>query len=100
MLARLAGSDATSRFLTVVGASGSGKSSMVRAGLVPAIRAGEVPGSERWFVVDMVPSRNPFAELLAALQRLAAHPLPPNLADRVLHGAPDCIVTTAEWVLG
>ena len=34
---RLAGT----RFLTVIGASGSGKSSMVRAGVIPALRRGE-----------------------------------------------------------
>ncbi|MCK9926644.1 winged helix-turn-helix domain-containing protein [Frankia sp. Mgl5] len=34
--------------LAVVGASGSGKSSVVRAGLVPAIRSGVLPGSDRW----------------------------------------------------
>ena len=31
--------------LAVVGPSGSGKSSVVRAGLIPAIREGRVPGS-------------------------------------------------------
>jgi WD40 repeat protein len=36
------------RFLTVLGPSGSGKSSVVQAGLIPAIRSGKVPGSDRW----------------------------------------------------
>src|SRR3712207_9411827 len=35
-----------SRFLAVLGASGSGKSSLVRAGLVPALRHGALPRSE------------------------------------------------------
>ena len=38
------------RFVTVVGPSGSGKSSVVRAGLLPALRRGAVAGSEQWFV--------------------------------------------------
>ena len=42
MVARLAGSP----FLVAVGPSGSGKSSAVRAGLVPALAAGALPGSE------------------------------------------------------
>src|SRR5262249_56910477 len=32
----------------LVGASGSGKSSLLRAGLLPALRAGALPGSEGW----------------------------------------------------
>ena len=36
------------RFLAVLGASGSGKSSLVRAGLLPAVRGGALPGSESW----------------------------------------------------
>jgi ABC-type glutathione transport system ATPase component len=43
------------RFLAVVGPSGSGKSSAVSAGLIPALRAGAVPGSEQWFVAEMLP---------------------------------------------
>ncbi|MGI9624735.1 MAG: protein kinase domain-containing protein, partial [Acidimicrobiales bacterium] len=38
------------RFLAVVGPSGSGKSSVVRAGLLPSLRSGAVPGSEGWFI--------------------------------------------------
>jgi len=37
------------RFLAVVGTSGSGKSSLVRAGLVPALRGGFLVGAgSRW----------------------------------------------------
>ena len=45
------------RFLAVVGPSGSGKSSVVRAGLLPALRRGALPGSERWFIAEMFPGR-------------------------------------------
>ena len=38
---------APGRLLAVVGASGSGKSSVLRAGVVAAVRAGEVPGLRR-----------------------------------------------------
>ena len=38
------------RFLAVLGASGSGKSSLVRAGLIPALRAGALPQSEVWTI--------------------------------------------------
>ena len=42
-------------FLGVTGPSGSGKSSLVRAGLVPAIATGSLPGSDRWRRVLMRP---------------------------------------------
>ena len=67
------------RFLAVVGASGSGKSSAVRAGLVPALRRGALPGSDGWFVTEMLPGRHPIEELEAALLRVATQP-PAGLA--------------------
>ncbi len=60
------------RFLAVVGPSGSGKSSVVRAGLIPALWRGDLPGSEKWFIVDMLPGTHPFDELEVALMRVAA----------------------------
>src|SRR5438128_2879380 len=62
------------RFLAVVGPSGSGKSSVVRAGLVPRIREGALPDSERWSVVEMFPGAYPLEELEAALLRIADRP--------------------------
>ncbi|MEM7534742.1 MAG: TIR domain-containing protein, partial [Chloroflexota bacterium] len=62
----------TSRFLAVIGASGSGKSSVVRAGLIPAIRTGTVEGSDAWMIRVMTPGSHPLAELAAALTPLLA----------------------------
>ena len=59
------------RLVTVVGPSGSGKSSVVRAGLIPALRAGGLPDSRVWLVTDMFPGSYPFEELEAALSRVA-----------------------------
>jgi serine/threonine protein kinase/WD40 repeat protein/energy-coupling factor transporter ATP-binding protein EcfA2 len=59
-------------FLAIVGPSGSGKSSLVRAGLIPALRRGEVPGSDRWFSVQFVPGSRPLDQLEIALTRVAA----------------------------
>jgi hypothetical protein len=47
----------------VVGPSGSGKSSLVRAGLLPALADGVLPGSERWRQVLMRPGEHPLREL-------------------------------------
>ena len=55
--------------LGVVGASGSGKSSVVAAGLLPSLRAGLLPGSERWRHVVFRPGEHPLAELTTALER-------------------------------
>jgi WD40 repeat protein/transcriptional regulator with XRE-family HTH domain len=62
------------RFLAVVGPSGSGKSSVVRAGLIPALRQGGLPGSDNWFIVEMLPGMHPWEELEAALLRIAVNP--------------------------
>ena len=60
---------AGTRLIALVGPSGSGKSSVARAGVVPALRKGSLPGSEQWLVASMVPGAHPIAELEAALLR-------------------------------
>lgn len=57
--------------LVVVGPSGIGKSSAVKAGLLPALTCGTIPGSENWLVTELVPGREPFENLAAALDRVA-----------------------------
>ncbi len=55
------------RFLGVLGPSGSGKSSVVRAGLVPKLRGGALPGSDRWPIVVLRPGAHPLESLAAML---------------------------------
>jgi WD40 repeat protein len=74
LVARLGETVEGNRFLAVVGPSGSGKSSAVRAGLIPALRAGAISGSDTWFVVEMMPGAHPLEELEAALLRIATDP--------------------------
>lgn len=74
LLSRLGEPGVRGRFVALVGASGSGKSSVVRAGLLPAITAGALPGSDDWFAVTMIPAPHPFEELEAALLRIAVDP--------------------------
>ena len=61
------------RFLVVAGASGSGKSSLLRAGLWAGLEAGrlaQIPGSRDWLISAMMPSYmgTPTASLRAGLQ--------------------------------
>jgi WD40 repeat protein len=51
----------------VVGASGSGKSSVLRAGLIPALRAGQIRGSTEWPVLLFTPGAHPVDSLAAHL---------------------------------
>ena len=71
LLDRLGEKGVKSRFVAVVGPSGSGKSSLVSAGLIPALWSGKLPGSDSWFAVEMVPGTRPLDELEVALTRLA-----------------------------
>jgi DNA-binding SARP family transcriptional activator/WD40 repeat protein len=64
----------TTSFVAVVGASGSGKSSMVRAGLVPRLRRATIGGADV-VIAQMMPGANPVAELEAALCRVIEDPL-------------------------
>ncbi|MBL8132658.1 MAG: protein kinase [Anaerolineae bacterium] len=82
LIGRMSEGGAYSRFLAVVGPSGSGKSSVVKAGLIPALRAGSITHSARWFIIEMVPSAQPFKELEAALTGVAVT-LPQDLAQRL-----------------
>ncbi len=61
------------RFLAVLGASGSGKSSVARAGLLPKLKAGALPLSERWRYMKFKPGAHP-------LETLAIHLAAENIS--------------------
>ena len=82
LIARLGKQGEYARFLAVVGPSGSGKSSVVKAGLIPALRDGALPGSENWFMSEMVPGSHPLEELELALLRVAVQQ-PPSLLGQI-----------------
>ncbi|MBL8055187.1 MAG: protein kinase [Anaerolineales bacterium] len=71
LLGRLAEAGPAARCLAVVGPSGSGKSSVVKAGLLPALRRGALPGSQAWYVAELTPGPHPLRELEQALLRVA-----------------------------
>ncbi len=60
--------------VALVGASGSGKSSVARAGLIPALREGA--GGEGWEIASMLPTDNAIRSLVSALVNLRQPDLP------------------------
>jgi WD40 repeat protein/energy-coupling factor transporter ATP-binding protein EcfA2 len=73
------------RFLAVIGPSGSGKSSVVKAGIIPALRRGFLPGSSRWIITQMTPNTKPMEQLENELINIAARPIK-NLHERLNSG--------------
>jgi energy-coupling factor transporter ATP-binding protein EcfA2 len=58
----------TQRFLAVVGASGSGKSSLVRSGLIPSLHGGAMASvGSTWRVAILRPGTDPLGNLARAL---------------------------------
>ncbi|TKK71763.1 WD40 repeat domain-containing protein [Ilyomonas limi] len=59
------------RFLAVIGSSGSGKSSLVKAGLIPRLKAGYlVKNQSSWVIVTMKPGKDALLNLAEALLSL------------------------------
>lgn len=58
------------RAVVVVGASGSGKSSLVRAGVLPALGRGAIPDADTWLTTVLTPGTHPLKGLATQLLRL------------------------------
>jgi Caspase domain len=73
LVGRLAARLEQARPLVLVGVSGSGKSSLLRVGLLPALSEGTllVPGSRTWPHLLFTPTIDPVGELAAQVARLA-----------------------------
>ena len=58
----------TTRFLLVAGSSGTGKSSLVRSGLIPALQSGSMlKAGSNWRIIVFRPGDNPIGNLAAAM---------------------------------
>ena len=70
LTAEIAGRLADNDFVVLVGPSGAGKSSLLRAGVIPALRAGAIPGSAGWRIRVIttgsarIPALHPATDLL------------------------------------
>jgi hypothetical protein len=82
------------RLLAVVGSSGSGKSSLVLAGLVPALKADALPGSATW---RYLPTVLPGSEPLVNLARAFAHR--PGISDDELQGHASELLRDPAYIL-
>lgn len=60
------------RFVAVIGASGSGKSSLVLSGVIPALLKENAEGRKLWSYLVFRPQRNPVDHLAAELAALSA----------------------------
>ena len=58
-----------SRFIPVIGYSGSGKSSLIKAGLLPQLSRDRIPGSSHWPVESFTPGKHPLGKLVDVLAR-------------------------------
>jgi formylglycine-generating enzyme required for sulfatase activity len=90
-------------FTSVVGASGSGKSSLVAAGLIPRLRAGALPGSAHWIDITFKPGErggDPFLALAYALKAVLG-----TTGEREaelacdLRAEPDCFISHVSDLL-
>ena len=77
-----------SRTVFVTGPSGSGKSSLVRAGLIHASKQGAIKGSDRWLYATMKPGRDPIGELGRVVSSLASSTNPEDeIRDKAMKDA-------------
>jgi WD40 repeat protein len=85
--------------LMVLGPSGSGKSSLLRAGLLPAVAAGALParGSRAWPRDLMTPGRRPLLELATRIAALAG--IPAGALEADLRADPTRIIGASRQAL-
>ena len=84
MVAELLAAVASTRCTGVVGASGSGKSSLTRAGLLAALGEDALPGSAQWPRLLVTPGADPLLELARALAPVSHASSANEVRDRLL----------------
>jgi WD40 repeat protein len=78
--------DSTIRLLPIYGPSGSGKSSLARAGLIPELARRPLPGYARTRVAVLVPGTHPLEALASVLARVATNDPTPVAKTREFVG--------------
>jgi hypothetical protein len=82
-------------FLAIVGASGVGKSSLLRAGIIPLIRQGAIDDSDTWVVLLFTPTAHPLEELARRLALLTQRNLDDTKAELRQSGQVVNLIETA-----
>ena len=95
-------------FTALVGASGSGKSSVVRAGLIPALKSGKPPdsdtrssphGKSAWKVILTTPTAHPLEALAIGLKKESQDELPTaNLVEEMTHNPQGLRDYLYKWI--
>jgi len=97
IVADLVGRLKESRTLFITGPSGSGKSSLVRAGLIYALKQGAIKNSQYWLYGKLKPGREPIEALATVFSRMKS----PELGEYFLEhiDQPNILHKCAESVL-
>jgi WD40 repeat protein/murein DD-endopeptidase MepM/ murein hydrolase activator NlpD len=78
---------AEKKFVMVTGASGDGKSSLVFAGVLPALRANRLPTPyPRWAIAAMRPEKRPLTNLAESLASALGFSNPATVEERLTYG--------------
>ena len=85
------------RFLAIVGASGSGKSSLARAGLVPELVSGSQP---HWLIHVLTPTARPLEALALAMMRGSESVTPIETLEGDLRSSPRSLHLAAMRLVG
>lgn len=89
------------RFLGVVGSSGSGKSSLVRAGLLPMLLGGFLESErDRWALAQVKPGDTPLVNLAEGLIRATGQTVTPDAITKLVDDIADRHVEAVTDYLG
>jgi WD40 repeat protein len=71
-------------YVTVLGASGSGKSSLIYSGVLPKIRNLTIGESSLWKIISFRPGNNPFSNLAASLSKGISESGQKNIGEDII----------------